>query len=130
MLRHHGAVRQMAGGTWRALAQQARRLVEQQLVHQPLAQQRTVELVAGFDVHFVDLAPRQFHEQGGQIDSALRIRQPQHAGAAITQGLLALGVGASAGDANAAPWHLPQTRVQRRAQPAVGNHQQDRKSVV
>ena len=42
-----------------AWAEQARRQVQQAFVHQSLANERAVELVACFQVQFVDLAPRQ-----------------------------------------------------------------------
>ena len=48
-------------------------LVDQQLVHAVLAQQRAVELEAGFHVDLVDATARQFGEDGVQLDLAGRV---------------------------------------------------------
>ena len=53
-----------------ARAQQNRRHVQQQLVDEPGAQQRAVELVARFHVQLVDAAPGEVAQHGCQIHLA------------------------------------------------------------
>jgi hypothetical protein len=55
------------------LAQQRGRQIDQQFVDQAGAQQRGVELVAGFDVQFVHAALRQVTEHRDQVDLVMAI---------------------------------------------------------
>ena len=63
-----------SGHAVRAAAQQFGRQVEQQLIDQPLRQQRAVEDGTGFDVQLVDAVLAQIVEHGGQIDPACGAR--------------------------------------------------------
>jgi len=57
------------------VANQAGRQIEQQLINQPFAQQRTIELEAGFGVNLVDAAPGQQFEQGFEVNLVAAVIQ-------------------------------------------------------
>ncbi|MDT4864386.1 hypothetical protein FQZ97_991480 [compost metagenome] len=114
-----------------ATAQEFGGQVEQKLIHQTFADQRPVELVASFDVQFIDLAARQIAQHGGQIDLAFCARRlARHGDDSGAEGFqcgLPLGVGDGTVDEDPARqplgWRLEQPGVQGCFQSAVDHHQ-------
>ena len=69
------------------ITKQAWRVIEQQFVNHAGRKQRSVELAARFDMHFIHAAAREFAHDGREIGLALRVGEHHHFGTAIRERL-------------------------------------------